>query len=214
MISHAGTRNLEAARVAGVACGVVAALVTTLGPLGSASAQEQPLATVEGGADVTGHNYTWTVTNQHSSPIVAVEIPHYRADLFFGPDGWSTAESTYLVNVGVKDRPGVCKAQAPSKTAGIPRGRSAQFKARINARGAKRGRAEVVVEYADGTRVTVANVEVPRAETLGEKHTLKIGFGVMFALFLGAQAIRHRKRNREGEAAEIEDQQAASSDPS
>ena len=67
---------------------------------GVAAANEGRRVTIVGGADATGHRYTWTVTNEDTSPIVYVEFPHYRANLFFSPHGWSTDESTFLVNVG------------------------------------------------------------------------------------------------------------------
>src|SRR5437868_3393823 len=38
--------------------------------------------------DASGQNYAWIVTNNHTSPIVYVEFPHYHADTFHTPDGW------------------------------------------------------------------------------------------------------------------------------
>ena len=54
----------------------------------SPAAAQENLVVIEGEPDESGHNYQWTVTNQHDSPIVEIEFPHFRADLFTAPEGW------------------------------------------------------------------------------------------------------------------------------
>jgi hypothetical protein len=48
--------------------------------------------------------------------------------------------------------------------------------------------------FADGTAHVVGGVELPRSDNFLEKHLLKIGFGVMFAIFIGVQILRSRRR--------------------
>ncbi len=160
-----------------------------------AAGADRPEVTITGGADASGRQYTWTITNGYTSPIVYLEIPHYRAGLFFAPEGWATGESTYLVNVGVEDRPGVCIARAAAVTDGIASGQSATFDVQIGARGARRGPGTVLVRFADGTETTVSGVELPRQETLGDKYVTLIGLGLIFAVGLLIQAIRARRRS-------------------
>ena len=97
-------RTREMSRVAGfrlsiLASWLVAAPVVTVA--------DPPNATVTGGPDTSGRKYSWTVTNEHTSPVVYVEFPHYHGSLFFAPENWRV-ECTFLVNVGVEDRPGIC----------------------------------------------------------------------------------------------------------
>lgn len=155
-----------------------------------ARAQETPIE-IRGGVQPDG-NYKWTVRNNARSPIVAIEFPHYHADLFTTPPGW-TQECTFLVNVGVDDKPGVCIARA-GETPGIPRGRSADFFMRISRMGALNGSAIVKVTLADGSVIDVPNVAVPRPNTAGETYSSTIGLGAVFIVILAITAARRRRR--------------------
>ncbi len=167
---------------------VVAASAGSTGPVLAAGTDR---VTITGGADDTAHNYTWTVTNRHVSPIVQVEFPHYHADTFMVPPGW-TQRCTYLVNVGVEDRPGVCTATAPAGD-GIARGESVEFGMRICAAGANVGRGNVTVRFADGSEAVVAGVSLPEASPTSTKYMPLVGLAVIFVLVV---VIRERRRRR------------------
>ena len=77
------------------------------------TAAQQPKVTISGGADTSGQNYRWTVTNHYGSPVVYIQFPHYHADTFFAPDGWEK-ECTNLIRVGARNAPGTCTARADS----------------------------------------------------------------------------------------------------
>lgn len=160
-----------------------------------AQAQVAPQVTIEGGADATGHNYVWKITNQGGPAIIHVEFPHYHADLFFGPPGWST-KSTNLVNVGVKSPHGICAAMAESAADGITEGQSAEFKMRIAPARAPRGVGKVVVRFADDSEVVVADVELPVPPPAGDNYMSLIGLGAIFFVFLLIGAIRRRARRQ------------------
>ena len=175
--------------------------------IGSVSVLADPIAPITGGADASGHTYTWQVQNGGASPIVEVRIPHYRAGLFFPPPGWSN-DCTALVHVGAKDEPGVCTARATAPADGIAPGRSAVFSMQIASAGAKRGPGEVTVRFADGSEIRVAGVELPQQEGLGDKYVSLIALGGVFAIFVIAQSIRSRRprasRADEGQGAGTE----------
>jgi len=189
---HAGTADSLPTTWQKCLC-VVTILIPTWAGISPALADE-PLVEITGGADVTRHNYAWTVTNRHSSPIVYVEFPHYRADGFTAPDGWTTGKSTFLVNVGVPDRPGVCIAEAPSPFAGISRGRSAKFTMRITAAGAEVGKGSVKVRFADGTEAVIEGVELPRPRSKLAKYLGPLALFLFFAGWIVIRELRRRKR--------------------
>jgi len=161
--------------------------------IGPASGVANPTVLITGGADASGHTYAWQVANNGASPIVQVRFPHYRAGLFFVPPDWSK-ECTALVHVGVKDEPGVCTARAGSPGKGIAPGRSTTFSMQIAPAGAKRGRGEVTLRFDDGTEMRVGGVELPQGEGLGDKYVSLIGLGLVFMIFILAQAIRKRRK--------------------
>lgn len=161
---------------------------------GSATAYAgEPAVTISGGADPTGHQYTWTVTNKHFSEIVRIAFPHYRADLFFAPKGWRTDESTFIVNVGVPDRPGVCVARAKSPGAGLRPDASATFRMQIAAAGAQRRRGTVLVRFADGTEAHVPDVELPQRAQASERYITLIALGSVVVVWLAVRSLRRRK---------------------
>lgn len=173
---------------ASVLCGVACAMVLLLTG-GVASAQEAGV-TITGGADDTGHNYTWRVANKSTVPIVSVVFPQYMADLFTAPADWTT-ESTNLRGLG--GGPGECTATAADPDRGIAPGKEAIFTLRVAPKGARRGKGEVAVSFADGRQVRVT-AQVPTQEPFVERHIPLIGLGVMFALFLAYQARKSRKQ--------------------
>lgn len=157
------------------------------------SISEGQTVVITGGADASGHTYTWQVRNGGASPIVEVRFPHYRGGLFFPPPGWSS-DCTALVHVGAKDEPGICTARAAAPAGGIAPGQSMAFSMQIAARGAKRGPGEVAVRFADGNETRVAGVELPQQEGLGDKYMSLIALGGVFTIFVIAQAFRKRRR--------------------
>lgn len=171
------------------------ALVLPLLLLGRAAGAQAPKVTISGGADATAQWYAWTVTNHHSSPIVYVRFPHYHADAFSAPAGWKK-ECTYLVNVGVADRAGVCVASVEAAGAGIASGRSAEFGMRISRAGARRRPGRVTVRFADGTQAVVGGVELPTAATTPERLYALIGFGLVLGIVVLVQLRRRRKAAR------------------
>ncbi len=172
------------------------------------TAAAPPPVTITGGADPAGYTYTWTVTSKHSSPIVHVEFPHYHGALFFAPENWSV-ECTFLVNVRVEDRPGVCTArntlfaEAPARRTRndvAPRSRSAsaqgalEFRMQVVLKGARRGPGHVLVRFADDSEVYVAGVELPQREAAGDKYISLIGLGLIFVVWVIARTWGRAKR--------------------
>ncbi len=154
------------------------------------------MVTITGGAEVPGRKYSWTVANNHTSPIVRIEFPHYRVGLFFAPKGWSTDQSTFLVSVGVPVKPGLCVAEAASSAEGIASGKSTEFSAQLATGAVRRRAGQVLVRFADGTEFTVAGVELPQREAISDSNVSLIGLGVIFVAWLFFQLIRSRRRSR------------------
>lgn len=171
---------------------VLATIVATmLGSGVSLAAGEQPKVTITGGADDTAHNYLWIVTNHYTSPIVFIKIPHYHADMFNTPPGW-TQHNTYIAKVGGEDRPGVCTASAPADQ-GIAPGQSIEFGMRIGGIGAKVGTGDVKIRFADGTETTVSGVVVSEVFPLDMKFVPLIGLAVIFVLVIVIRELRSRR---------------------
>jgi hypothetical protein len=164
-------------------------------PAQPAVGSDESAVTITGGADATGDGYAWTVVNNHTSPIVYVEFPHYHASLFLAPDGWST-DSTFLVNVGVEDRPGTCTARVGQPASGIKRGATGTFQMRVYQPGTRRGQGTVVVRFADGSEVQVSGVEMPTPEAMSDKYAPLIGLGAIFIIWLAIGAKRRGKIRR------------------
>jgi len=159
---------------------------------------QQGKATITGGADASGHTYSWSVTNRHTSSIVRVEIPHFRANLFFAPPEWGQ-DCTGLVNVGVREAPGVCDARASTPQAGIAPGRSATFSMQIASAGAQRRPGSMLVHFADGTESLIENVELPQRESGGDQFIPLIGLSLVFGLWVVIQTYRKRPRQTHNE---------------
>lgn len=174
-------RGREAVR--GVS-GVVAFVLAT-----SAALAAEAKVSIDVKIDPSGQNLTYVVENYADSPIVYVEFPHYAADLFTAPPGWTT-KSTNLVNVGVPDEPGVCTATA-QEGFGILRNRSAEFQMRLSLRSSRMGKGQARVRLADGSEVTVDDVRLPMRppeEPLRQWPVLAVA-----VLFIGWVLLRRRK---------------------
>lgn len=150
-------------------------------------------AVITGGADVSGHNYSWQVRNSGAQPIVEIRFPHFRTGLFFPPSGWSS-DCTSPMQVGATGEPGVCTTRATASGDAISPGRSLAFSMRITSGGVKRGPGEVTVRFADGSETRVAGVELPQPEAAGDKNLPLLGLGGVFAILLIVQAVRNRRR--------------------
>lgn len=170
------------------------ALLTVLLLPTSIAAASDPMVTITGGADPTGHHYTWTLTNHHTSRVVFVEFPHYHVGMFFAPDGWSTDESTSILSVQATLKPGVCVARAQSPEDGTPPGASTVFRAQLGPYGAPRGPGVVRVQFADGTETLVRGVELPQAPSTGERFVPLIGLGSIFIVWLIVRKTRRKTR--------------------
>ncbi len=147
---------------------------------------------IEGSTDAASQNYTWRVVNAGDATVMRISFPHYHADLFAAPPGWTT-DCTYLVNVGVPDRAGVCAAQAPDAQRGIAPGGSAEFSMRIAASGASPGRGDVAVVFSDGITSTVGGVLLPREPSRSETFLPLASLGAVLAIVLVFRAIRQRR---------------------
>lgn len=172
-------------------CGRAVLVFTALILTGTAFSEERVLIT--GGVDGTGQNYTWTIRNAYTLPIVYVEIPHYHADTFEVPDGWEK-ECTNLLGVGTRRfQTGVCQARPKPGVSGIRRGRQDSFRMRIAGIGGARPRSgEVTIGFADGSQVVVAGVQLPSAPSWGEKHAMGIGLALIFVVLIVLQVRRKR----------------------
>lgn len=155
----------------------------------SATASAQPQVTLTGGSDLSGHNYAWTITHQHSAPLVFVEIPHYRGDLFFAPDGWSTE----IINQNSLDyKPGKCIAKTMEQSGGLPRDQSAEFRLRINPAGALQKPGTILLRFADGAEVALPT-EVPGRQSSTEHYALPVSLAAIFVAYLVFGYFKKRK---------------------
>ncbi|HRR84888.1 MAG TPA: hypothetical protein P5316_07745 [Phycisphaerae bacterium] len=171
-------------------------VVTDAAPSFADSAQSaDQLVEIRGGADETRQNYEWTVINKHSLAIVEVEFPHYHADLFqiIPPAGWEQ-ECTYLVNVGVPDRPGVCIARRKPPNPGIPPGGQHLFAMRLTAKGALVGKGKVTIKFADDRTVIVPGVTLPVPPPPSFKLLPLLGAAIIFGLWVLVRTVRERRR--------------------
>ena len=83
-----------------------------------------PNVAISGGADDSGHNYSWTIKNEHDSPIIFVEFPQYKAGVGIPPHGWKSK----LTNPrGLGGRTGFFTSQVDTAADGIAPGESATF---------------------------------------------------------------------------------------
>lgn len=151
---------------------------------------------IDGGRDGSGQNFSWTVRNQASSPIVWIEFPHYHADLFTVPTGWKQ-ECTNLNVIGSEDKPGVCRGMSESAGAGIAPGSSAQFSMRLSRSSANKGSGTVQIKFADGSSASVSGVALPIAPSVWDHLLAPLAMG---AIFVTAILIHRSSRKNRGSA--------------
>lgn len=164
-------------------------------PLPTAAAQAG--AEIRGGADPTGHHYSWTVTNRSKTGIVELRFPVYAADLFFVPDGWEQEMINRCHLDWKENEPSWCIARRGSTT-GIPPGSDAVFGVRIAARGAMIGRGTVTALLADGTETAIADVELPVRPGRPSNLVALVGVGVIFAGWVLVREMRRRRMEAAG----------------
>lgn len=150
---------------------------------------------IVGGHDGSGQNYSWTVRNQGTSPIVWIEFPHYHADTFSVPVGWKQ-ECTNLNVIGSEDKPGVCRGMSESAMSGIAPGSSAQFAMRLSRSSANKGRGTVQVKYADGSSVSVGDVALPIPPSVWDHLLPPLALGAIFVTAI----VLHRRSRKKGTA--------------
>lgn len=154
-------------------------------------------ATVVGGADPSGHVYTWRIGHEHTSPLVGVEFPHYMADVFTAPEGWAV-ECTHLIGQGGRPARGVCVARVETDGRGLPAGREAEFTMRIAPAGTPRGTGSVKLSFADGTTLTVGGVEVPIPTPVSDRLIVPAGLAAILIIIVAVGARKRRRRASAG----------------
>ncbi len=155
----------------------------------SATLMGSPNVAVSGGADDSGQNYSWKITNEYDSPIIFVEIPQYKAGVGIPPEGWKSK----LTNPrGLGGRTGFFTSQVDTAADGIAPGESATFRLTVTVRGTPRGKGDILIRFADETETRV-RAEVPIKETLADRYVSLIGLGLIFGVFLVVRAVKRRK---------------------
>lgn len=177
-------------RVVSIWCGGVACL-------GAATARADGLAVqIFGGPDDSGHNYSWTIENDYAAAIVRVEFPHYLADLFTPPNGW-TPTITHPAWEG--PAAGTCTAVANDVAHGIKRGGSGVFTMRIGPysgmSGVRTDLGKVRVTFSDGVAVEIV-AKVPVGESLLSRYVTLIGFGLIATMAMLIRSVRARRLRR------------------
>lgn len=152
-----------------------------------------PNASIRGGADESGQNYSWTIINDYDSPIVFIEFPHFRAAVGFPPEGW---KSEMTNPNGVGGRTGTFAMSVERAAEGIAPGESERIRLTVTVRGTPRGKGRVLIRFADGTR-TRLRAEVPIKESLADRNVSLIGLGLIFAVFLFFRVFKRRRPNRQ-----------------
>ena len=138
---------------------------------------------IAGGADFSGHDYTWTITNRYTSPLVYLAMPGHDVDVFTVPDGWTAKRiATGFVATAATG-------------AGIATRRDATFKMRVKPKGARRGRNSVIARFSDGTEFVIRNVEVPAPESSAEKFMPLFGLAAMLAVVIAVKRKRARSKS-------------------
>lgn len=162
----------------------------------SAVAQE-PRVTIHGGVRETNPQwYDWTVTNEYTSPIIKIEIPHTNGDSLESPPGWGYE---WLKAQAAPQDLGrtVCRAAPRATHGGIPPGSRAKFSMRIMRDGAMPRPGKVRVHFADGRTLTVSGVELPSGHETGERAIVTITLGAVFVILLFYHARRRQRRATE-----------------
>lgn len=169
-------------------------MISTVAVLTCAGSPAAAQVEIVGGRHKTNVNtYQWTVTNSGRQPIVAFEFPRYVVEHLGAPVGWS-AELVKKAPDGTPLAQQRVVYRALPNTRGIRPGESAEFSAVITIDKATPGLQTATVEFADGTKLSIPNVEIPWGISWFEKYALLIGMGTLFAMFLAVQVIRSRRK--------------------
>lgn len=173
----------------GAAC-LMAAYFDAFGSVTTAQVPET--VDIQGGAQPdNSHAYNYVVTNHASSPVVAVDLPHFRGDVFRVPEDWTfeATERFTSLNTG----PGRFLAKVSNDRAAIAKRGQATFSVRISHLGAAQGRGEAVVLLKDGRRLTIP-VECAVQESLIGRYRSLVGMGTAFVLFVLFGLWRSRRK--------------------
>jgi hypothetical protein len=139
------------------------------------------------------HAYSYSVINYENSPVVAVDLPHFRGDVFRTPPGWTFEATERFVRMDL--RAGRFVARASSEQAGIAKGHEGTFSVRVAHLGAARGRGTALVTLRDG-RTFNLEVECAVSESFVERHAALIGMVVVSSVFILFSLWRsHRKKS-------------------
>lgn len=145
--------------------------------------------TVTGGPDASGHNYSWSITNNDPSPIVSVQIPHFEGDLCLAPPNW-TGSMSPTPRAHAPD--GACDYAATNDSTGITTGRAASFQLRVGPKGAARGKGVISIAYADGRKELVP-AQVPVRAPFGDQFVSLAALALIFVTFLTVRAFRRKR---------------------
>jgi len=168
----------------------VLGLVGGLLPVAGAAA---PPVTITGGVDRSNSQfYRWNITNNHTSPIVFIDFPHYHADTFTSPPGWNQEWENRSM-AGSKDAPGWVQTSVEATAQGVQPGATAEFEMRLARAGADPRPGRVAVRFADGTETTIGGVILPTAKPFLERNVMAIGLGTIFVIAVLIH-LRHRRQ--------------------
>jgi hypothetical protein len=165
----------------------------------AAAQTSRPAAEMTGGPDDTGQWFEWRLSNNSLSPIVAIEIPHYQADLMELPPGWSFRWLEASAPEARRGRAWMF-ATAARPEAGVRPGSTVDVRMRIRHGGVQTGRDSVRVRFADGRDYEIANVNTPREPGAMERYSTTFGFGLIVLII--ALAARRRRRRAAAPTAE------------
>jgi hypothetical protein len=169
-------------------------VLSVVGGMLSTAAADEALVTITGGTDPRNPQfYRWSITNNHTSPVVFIEFPHYHADTFAPPSDWAQEWNNRSM-VGGRDAPGWVRTSVETPTLGIQPGATASFEMRLARAGADTRPGKVAVRFADGTQTVIAGVLLPSAKPFLERNALAIGLAVIFVTAVLIHLRRRRKR--------------------
>lgn len=173
-------------------------MATGAGDTQTAYAQTD-LVTIQGGRQQKNRQvWQWTVTNRGQSPIVYMRFLHFRGDIFSYPkDRWNE-EITNRNEVGMVQRNGTFILRAKDPSTGVQPRQSLEIGIQVAARGAFSVLSDVEIRFADGTAVTVLDVDCPQEQPIWERNTLLLGFGAMFVVLVIYRSLKGRRLKVEG----------------
>lgn len=137
--------------------------------------------------------FLWTVTNDSDKPITSFEAPHYYGKLFTPPEGWVIDEMTGNVGHGDKPVPGIIRTRTESNIQSIRRGRSADFRLRVDQRGGHYAPGKVIVGFSDGSTATIPGVLCPTKPPFLQNYFPAIGLAGIFITFIAIRMIIRKR---------------------